>query len=514
MGVSNGQYANETTFNDAFMARNNDTDTVGKVDLKNVASESGAQITNLQRNINMLCSVLGISPNQAYNLISTIAVQDVQVTGAGLGSRFLGKSFAQASSTGLIWSNPAVPLLKVNAGDNSKFDIAALFGEVVDLTDIQNPDITPVNFSAQTGITVTNLATSDVTYILINDAGGVVQQTTYPTPDERRQNIFLGRLNHSNRTSISFANSFPDFKTSVVSSFYDLCDALAPFKIGGLVVTPNGANLSFNKTSGEVFFRSSNYDTDKLNPHRVSFSSASPQAFRKMTSTVTTDVSDVTVIDPAKYDNAGTATTIAGSGNQATIQRVWLYKSGAVRVQYGPTVYQNLGKALENLTTEIYTPNPTIEGTAVLIAAIVVTANCTDLSDSDKAKVITAARFDIGGSSGSGGGGVEVAVTIDNTLVDGDTLAIDPAAFFQDFQIEGASGMVTLDDYPFGTTPPVDGAEITCIGTSGTKSVTIPSVDDAYGAIFAGELELTEGRIVTFKFILSKQRYYIKSKNF
>lgn len=51
MGVSDGQLANENIFNGAFMARNADTDTVGKIDLKNVSS---TQIIDVQKVINDL----------------------------------------------------------------------------------------------------------------------------------------------------------------------------------------------------------------------------------------------------------------------------------------------------------------------------------------------------------------------------------------------------------------------------------------------------------------------------
>lgn len=62
-GVSNGQYANETTFNDAFMARNGDTDTNGKVGLLN--PDSGPTIANTQQFINEIADTLGTSEGDA-----------------------------------------------------------------------------------------------------------------------------------------------------------------------------------------------------------------------------------------------------------------------------------------------------------------------------------------------------------------------------------------------------------------------------------------------------------------
>lgn len=53
MSVSNGQLANQTTFNNAFVSRLVDTSTVGKLDLNNsVIADSGPTVTNVQRHIN------------------------------------------------------------------------------------------------------------------------------------------------------------------------------------------------------------------------------------------------------------------------------------------------------------------------------------------------------------------------------------------------------------------------------------------------------------------------------
>lgn len=60
MGVSDGQLANQTTFNNGFMARNTDTSTTGKVDLKNTDALSGAEIDNIQREMNAAESFTGM----------------------------------------------------------------------------------------------------------------------------------------------------------------------------------------------------------------------------------------------------------------------------------------------------------------------------------------------------------------------------------------------------------------------------------------------------------------------
>jgi hypothetical protein len=62
MSVVNGQQANATVFNGAFMSRTSNTSTVGVVTLNNTSvPASGAQITNAQRYINELAAALGIT---------------------------------------------------------------------------------------------------------------------------------------------------------------------------------------------------------------------------------------------------------------------------------------------------------------------------------------------------------------------------------------------------------------------------------------------------------------------
>lgn len=62
MSVVNGQLANQTTFNNAFMSRTSaSTSTVAKVALQNADAVSGANITNAQRAINKAFSTVGIT---------------------------------------------------------------------------------------------------------------------------------------------------------------------------------------------------------------------------------------------------------------------------------------------------------------------------------------------------------------------------------------------------------------------------------------------------------------------
>lgn len=77
MSVSNGQQANSSTFNNAFVSRTTDSDTTGKIDLQNADGASGGSITNVQRELNKLNSFLGSVANTAYNALPTWTNNDV-----------------------------------------------------------------------------------------------------------------------------------------------------------------------------------------------------------------------------------------------------------------------------------------------------------------------------------------------------------------------------------------------------------------------------------------------------
>lgn len=71
-GVSNGQLANQTTFNNGFMSRNGtQTDTTSKVDLINADAASGASVVNTQREVNSLNAYTGRPAASAHNATPT-----------------------------------------------------------------------------------------------------------------------------------------------------------------------------------------------------------------------------------------------------------------------------------------------------------------------------------------------------------------------------------------------------------------------------------------------------------
>jgi len=67
MSVANGQLANQTTFNNAFLSRVVDTSTIGRIDLNNAVAASGPAVVNVQREINSQNSFTGRASGSAFD---------------------------------------------------------------------------------------------------------------------------------------------------------------------------------------------------------------------------------------------------------------------------------------------------------------------------------------------------------------------------------------------------------------------------------------------------------------
>jgi hypothetical protein len=230
-------------------------------------------------------------------------------------------------------------------------------------------------------------------------SGGTISQSSIElTEQQRRQNIFLGKLGHANKTNIINAFSQPDF---VLSPLAQLRDMFVPINLinGGIYASPNGANLSFNTSAGYLYGLGINFASSTLNPNTLYVSGASPCTFQYRTQTGGT-ASNTTLIDPTKYDVGGVVTSITGT--KATNQRIYLVQNGIFRVQYGQTQYNQLSAAIEGIATEQFNTFSNFTNNGILIGILSVLSTATNLSDTSKARFFFTSKF--GETVGSAGG--------------------------------------------------------------------------------------------------------------
>ena len=268
-----------------------------------------------------------------------------------------------------------------------------------------SPLVLNIYYSGGTNVGITNIGSADATYLLVNSGGTLYQQTTFPSPQERRENIFLGKVVHPNRSTILAVNNTVDYDVSPMSALRDLW---SPIKIinDGVLVTPNGSNLNINTSSGTLWSNGIGWTTNELNPNSVTISAKVPASFFYRTQTGGTS-SAVTVIDPTKYDVGGVITSVGGAAsNDATNQRVYLYPTGTINVLYGQTVYNTLAQAVSGIQSETFVVYPNAKTTGVLIGIISVRNDIVDdgqpLTNTDYAIFTPVSKFGelLGGTAG------------------------------------------------------------------------------------------------------------------
>jgi len=281
-------------------------------------------------------------------------------------------------------------------------NVAPMRGWLVFNTDERatNPLVLNVYYSGGTNIPVTNINSSLDTYFLVNSGGTLFQQTTFPTPVERRNNIFLGRAVHPNKTDILNVEQSVDYDVSPLSSLRDLWTPIRLIN-QGVIISNNGANLTFKTSSGTFWGNGIGWDTNQKNPNSITVPAQIPAVFYYTTQTGGTFTTTASTIDTTSYDVNGIITPIPASGNYST-QRIYMSQSGVIRIQYGQVFYPTLAKAIAALPSEIFIENADNAIDCILIGTITVKDGATDLSNIDDAVFSLVSKFGevLGGTAG------------------------------------------------------------------------------------------------------------------
>jgi len=288
----------------------------------------------------------------------------------------------------------------ITLASSNTFNVAPVDAWFVDnTTNPLIPEVLYVNYSGQTNIPSLYYNTATETYLLLTSAGTITQQTTFPTPQQRRQNIYLGKMGHGNRTSLINAFNEPDLDVSPLSQVRDM---FTPIKLINENVYPSpNTGLTFNTSSGTLWGFGIGFITNQLNPNSLTVSGNSPTTFQYRTQTGGT-ATNRTTIDPANYDLNGIITSIGSPAKQATNQRIFLLQNGQFRIQYGQTKYTDLTTAIAAVNTEAFTTFSNFRDNAVLIAILSIRSDATLLSDIAQAKITFASKFGetVGGTGG------------------------------------------------------------------------------------------------------------------
>lgn len=197
MSVSNGQLANQTTFNSSFMSREIDTSTIGQVDLLNADAESGATVENIQRELNGVSAFTGRVLEGAFDDTPVWVNNDVGTSTDHLHARAEALTAAFDSATGHTHDGSAGeggPIASTSLTD------VRLRGYMVRGTDITaggTSDVVTTEMSgktASTGDTVKGVVVTGNNKVILRDATAATEDDQVRDTDG---DLVFGRITES-----------------------------------------------------------------------------------------------------------------------------------------------------------------------------------------------------------------------------------------------------------------------------------------------------------------------------
>ncbi len=270
-------------------------------------------------------------------------------------------------------------------------------------------------YTTETKIALPNILTHLVTYVALDVDETVIQHTSPFTDAERRSQLFLGVVVHSNHISVNAVNNLPDVGLAALSQYNDLLDALKGFNDSGNDFEANGANLQINKTAGTLFKRGVNFANDTTTPHVITTGALTAPANLRFRTQTGVETADLNYIDSGFYDLAGVRTAVSPAG-RFQIMRIALFPSNLVRIQYGQQLYVKMSDAFAGLATEPFVVEQNINENGLFRAILVVQGNATALNDSTQAQFIMLNRFGDVPQAAGVTGGVDLQRAYENSL--------------------------------------------------------------------------------------------------
>jgi hypothetical protein len=309
-------------------------------------------------------------------------------------------------SSGLLYGgiiSASGATIYVSSGSGVLLDPNANFSSEI------SPQFTSVtwpNYSAS----ATYLTSSQNTYLYVDAAGTIHQQTGFFDQTQYEQAIPLGRVTHPNYATITGIGSNVQTTYDSDNQQSAFIRAFGPLKIDGFSINAHPGTLGFGVGSGVAYTLGGFYSQDPNSPshyHGNAFATSSIARAYRSGSGVRLDNNGgafYSTVDPDYWDDGtGVLNTMAAGDWQ--IQRVFANPvTGRVVVYYGQTTYTTLLNALQYLATDSFTEGEFTAHSLIFVGYLVLKGQTNNLTDTNNNRIINAGIFRniAGGSSGGG----------------------------------------------------------------------------------------------------------------
>jgi hypothetical protein len=190
--------------------------------------------------------------------------------------------------------------------------------------------------------------------------------------------------------------------------------------LSGNRIFPVSTNLKIKKELGKVFKAGANFRNLSTQPHTFPLAAQDPITFRYRTQTGA-EGSDITDINPGIYDVNGTITAMPATATLATIQRIFIFQDGLIRIQLGQRFFNNLNEAITAINSDVFITDSDISENGLYLGAIVMIRGTTNLSLLSQAVFVPSSGVSANGSTSA----APLGYTAENAANKQNSLAAD-----------------------------------------------------------------------------------------
>jgi hypothetical protein len=326
--------------------------------------------------INANLTVLGTASTSAISITGSASNNYILKSDATGNASWVNAASVAGAMTGL--SNGG--LLTINT-DASKFNVAAGFGYIVNGSSYPgDPTTKKVSWDEKLANSIPNISTHDLTYVSIDILGDLFFSINPLSATQRRNYIRLGVLIHLNNSTVTYIDNQPTINIEIGGQVQDILEALGFRSLDGNRILPVGTNLKIKKEQGRVFKSGANFRNLITQPHSFILPAQDPITFRYRTQTGSEGI-DITDLNPAIYEVNGVITTMPSTATFASIQRIYIFQDGVIRIQPGQRFFTSLTIAVTAINSDIFVTDDDISNNGLYLGAVVLTRNAVALND-------------------------------------------------------------------------------------------------------------------------------------
>jgi len=293
-------------------------------------------------------------------------------------------AYHRASGQALSESNATTGILAggvITAGTGGD-DVTVSDGSGT-ISDYSNPLVpvhTSVSWSSITDVVITDIATTQITYLFINSSAALVQISgSLPTEADYVNNIFLGFVTHLDNATVGHVANMPALGYRAGQDFREFIRPIAPVITSGIELrSDEGGYLVL---SGTYYLPGSSHSSTPNTPNLGVFAGVGSASFEfDVVLSDGTENGDAVLYSSGSSDIAPliwefpAGSTDILNGNNTAIHRLYFTPWGGFLLAIGQVTYANMDAATQACGSEAFVESALIRS-CTMIAKIIVSAN-------------------------------------------------------------------------------------------------------------------------------------------